>query len=124
MKRLGHLWEILVSTDNLYDAFYKARKGKRQRHEVATFTLNLELEILQLQQELMNGSYHPGGYRQFTIYERKPRIISAAPFRDRVVHHALMNVIEPLDKRFIYDSYACRKGKGVHRAVDRYQCYA
>lgn len=63
----------------------------------------------------------PGAYRLFRIYARKPRIIAAAPFRDRVVHHALMNLIElNLDRIFIYDSYACRRGKGVHAAVDRY----
>ena len=70
-------------------------------------------------------TYRPGAYRLFTIYERKPRLIAAAPFPDRVVHHAVMNVIEPpLDRRFIIDSYACRKGKGVHLAVDRYQGWA
>lgn len=63
--------------------------------------------------------------RRFTLYERKPRQIAAAPFRDRVVHHAAMNRIEPpLDRRFIFDSYACRRSKGTHRAVDRYQAWA
>jgi retron-type reverse transcriptase len=125
MKRLGNLWETLVATDNLYSAFYKARKGKRARPEVAAFSLNLEGEILELQRQLKTGSYQPGPYRQFTVYERKPRQICAAPFRDRVVHHAIMNIIEPtLDRRFISDSYACRPDKGVHRAVDRYQEFA
>ena len=78
-----------------------------------------------LQQELVTGTYSPGAYRQFTVHERKPRVISVAPFRDRVVHHAVMNVLEPLlDKRFIPDSYACRQGKGANKAVDRYQQYA
>ena len=73
----------------------------------------------------MTGTYSPGAYRQFTVYERKPRLISVAPFRDRVVHHAVMHVLEPLlDQRFIPDTYACRKNKGVHRAVDRYQQFA
>ena len=78
-----------------------------------------------LQQELAARDYHVGDYRQFTLYERKPRLISAAQFRDQVVHHALMNVIEaPLDRCFIFGSYACRKGKGVHAAVGRYQGWA
>ncbi len=71
--------------------------------------------------ELRDGGYQPGEYRQFLLHEHKPRLISAAPFRDRVVHHALCNVIEPIfDRGFIHDSYACRKGKGTHAAVDRY----
>ena len=125
MKRLGGLWSALTSWDNLLLAYRKARRGKRSRPEVARYSCHLEPELLQLQQELLQGSYQPGMYRQFTIYDRKPRIISAAPFRDRVVHHAIMNLIEPaLDKRFIEDCYACRKGKGVHAAVNRYQAYA
>ena len=122
MKRFGYLWEQIVSFNNLLLAYRKARKGKRSREEVALFGLNLEKELFQLQDELVEKTYRPGRYRIFTIYERKPRQISAAPFRDRVVHHALMNVVEPLlDRRFIYDSYACRQGKGVHKAVKRYQ---
>lgn len=125
MKRLGGVWQQLVSFENLLLAFTKARRGKRRRNSVALFECNLEKELLQLQHELISGTYCPGDYRQFTIYERKPRLISAAPFRDRVVHHAIMNVIEPtIDRRFIDDSYACRKGKGTHAAVARYQDYA
>ncbi len=125
MKRIGGLWEHIVSFENLLLAYRKARRGKRGRVEVARFGCDLEVELLKLQSELKEGCYSPGNYRQFTIYERKPRVICAAPFRDRVVHHALMNVIEPpLDRGFIHDSYACRKGKGVHAAVDRYQAYA
>ena len=90
--------------------------------EVARFELDLEANLLALQRELREGSYRPGGYRLFEIYDRKPRRIAAAPFRDRVVHHALMNRVEPaLDRTFIRDSYACRVGKGVHAAVNRYQ---
>ena len=89
------------------------------------FECNLEPELLQLQRELQSGEYLPGDYRLFTLYERKPRQISAAPFRDRVVHHAIMNVIEArIDRSFIDDSYACRHGKGTHAAVDKYQQWA
>lgn len=125
MKRIGNLWPKIVSFDNLLLAYYKARKGKKQRDAVAAFSLNLEQELLDLQYQLVNGCYVPGAYRQFIIRERKPRLISAAPFVDRVVHHAVMNVLEPiLDKRFYYHSYACRKNKGVHKAVDQYQIWA
>jgi retron-type reverse transcriptase len=115
----------VVSFDNLLLAYRKARRGKGSRPDVALFALNLERELLGLQRELQDDSYRPGAYRLFEIYERKPRLIAAAPFRDRVVHHALMNLIEPpLDRTFIHDSYACRHGKGVHAAVDRYQAWA
>lgn len=125
MKRLSGIWPKLVSFENLLLAYRKARRGKRSRPGVAEFGLDLERQLLALQRELENGEYQPGGYRLFTIYDRKPRVIAAAPFRDRVVHHAVMNLIEPaLDRTFISDSYACRVGKGVHLAVDRYQAWA
>ncbi len=81
--------------------------------------------LLILQQELLNGSYRPGCYTSFYIHEPKQRLISAAPFRDRVVHHALCNIIEPMfERHFICDSYANRIGKGTHRAIDRLQQFA
>lgn len=125
MKRLGNLWPQMVSFDNLLRAYRKARRGKGNSPEVARFALNLEGELFDLQRQLETGEYLPAAYRLFTIYERKPRLIAAALFRDRVVHHAIMNVIEtPLDRTFIDDSYACRRGKGTHAAVDRYQRWA
>src|SRR5262245_6282491 len=125
MKRLGGIWPKLVSFENLLLAYRKARPAKRSRPGVAEFGLGLEKELIDLQRELGTGEYQPGEYRLFTIYDRKPRVIAAAPFRDRVVHHAVMNLIEPaLDRTFISDSYACRRGKGVHAAVDRYQTWA
>lgn len=125
MKRLGGVFDQVVDFANLHDAWRKARRGKRNRESVARFSLQVERELFQLQDELCDGSWRPGAYRLFTINDRKPRTIAAAPFRDRVVHHAIMNVIEPsLDRTFIDDSYACRRGRGVHRAVDRYQGWA
>ncbi|MBK9308983.1 MAG: group II intron reverse transcriptase domain-containing protein [Nitrospira sp.] len=125
MKRLDGIWNAVTSFENLLSAYRKARRGKRSKRGVAEFGLNLEHELLPLQRSLQDGTYQPGEYRLFTIYERKPRIIAAAPFRDRVVHHAVMQVIEPqLDRTFMFDSYACRTGKGVHAAVDRYQAWA
>jgi RNA-directed DNA polymerase len=122
MKRLGGIWPQVVSFENLLLAYRKARRGKSRKPDVARFELNLEKELLRLQRELRTGDYRPGTYRLFLVYERKPRVIAAASFRDRVVHHAVMNCVEPaLDRSFIHDSYACRRGKGVHAAVDRYQ---
>jgi retron-type reverse transcriptase len=85
---------------------------------VADFLLNLEPELLALQRALEEGTYHPGPYRTFLVREPKPRYISAAPFRDRVVHHALTRVLEPVfEDRFAAQSFACRKGFGTHRAL-------
>ncbi|MGC9329650.1 MAG: reverse transcriptase domain-containing protein [Candidatus Hinthialibacter sp.] len=120
MKRFKNLYPAVFEFQNLLKAARQAQRGKRFRPDVAQFNLNLERELLSLQQELKEKSYRHGGYRHFPIHEGKKRIISSAPYRDRVVHHALCNVIEPLiDRTFIHDSYACRKGKGTHAAVDR-----
>ena len=125
MKTHKHLYPQITSFDNLYLAFKAARKGKRSRPDVAEFEFNLEGNLLDLQKELQEETYTPGEYRNFQIFDPKPRLISAAPFRDRVVHHALCRVIEPLfDRRFIHDTYACRKGKGTHAAIDRAQSFS
>jgi RNA-directed DNA polymerase len=120
LKTHKHLYPQIASFENLYLAFKAARKGKRARPDVAGFEFNLEANLLDLQGELQSETYRPGRYYNFRITDPKPRLISAAPFRDRVVHHALCRVIEPLfDRRFIFDTYACRKGKGTHAAIDR-----
>lgn len=122
MKTYKNLFDSIVSFDNLLLAAKKAQRGKRFRDNVACFNLNLEKNLLRLQKELSEQSYQPGEYRSFYIYEPKKRMISAAPYRDRVVHHALCNIIEPIfEKSFIYDSYANRRKKGTHRAVRRFQ---
>lgn len=122
MKRANHLWPLFISFPNLYAAYANARLGKQSRDSVAAFSLDLEANLFDLQNSLETGNYQPGAYRQFIIRERKARLISAAPFRDRVIHHAIMNVLEPVfEKQFYYHSYACRKGKGTHQAVDQYQ---
>jgi RNA-directed DNA polymerase len=125
MKTYKNLYPQLCSWENLYLAWRKARKGKRGREPAATFEFDLEGNLVQLQRELLDKSYRPGAYTSFHIHDPKRRLISAAPFRDRVVHHALCNVIEPLfERRFIFDSYANRVGKGTHRALDRCQQFA
>lgn len=78
-----------------------------------------------MQRELAAGTWRPGPHRSFYIREHKKRLVTAVPFSDRVVHHALLNVLEPVfESGFISDSYACRRGKGQHRAVDRFQSWA
>jgi RNA-directed DNA polymerase len=120
MKTYRKLYPQVYAFDNLLAAFYKTRKGKRNKPSVARFEYNLEREILQLEEELQGKTYQPGSYRSFYIYDPKKRKISAAPFRDRVVHHGLCNVIHPIyERRFIFDSYANRVGKGTHKALDR-----
>ena len=120
-----HLYPQVWAWENLLLAWRKARKGKRGRAPAATFESNAGENLLALQEELTTHRYEPGGYVSFHIQEPKRRLISAAPFRDRVVHHALCNVIEPLfERRFIFDSYANRVGKGTHAALDRCQEFA
>jgi len=124
-SRASGLWPRLTSFANLLLAHRKARRGKRGRPEVAAFEYDLEANLLSLQRELLARTYAPGPYRAFTIREPKARLISAAPYRDRVVHHALMSVLEPVvDARLAHDCYACRRGKGSHSALDRYTQYA
>jgi retron-type reverse transcriptase len=125
MKRYGNLWSEITTFANLLSAAQKAQKGKRFRENVLAFNYNLEAELLTLKFELETKTYHPGIYRTFEIKEPKPRLISAAPYRDRVVHHALCNIIAPLFERsFIDDSYANRKGFGSHRALRRFTQFA
>ncbi|MBM3983939.1 MAG: hypothetical protein FJ304_27455 [Planctomycetes bacterium] len=120
MKRVGNLWERLISFPNLLRAARKARRGKRDRPATRAFEYNAERELLRIRAELEAGTYQFGPYRTFEICEPKRRLISAAPYRDRVVHHALVNVLEPIYERcFVFDSYACRKGKGTHAGVRR-----
>ncbi|MEK7376376.1 MAG: reverse transcriptase domain-containing protein [Candidatus Margulisiibacteriota bacterium] len=121
MKRYGNIFDKICSFENLLLAANKAQKGKRFKASTGRFNLDLENELIKLQQELLGQTYKMGAYRQFYIYDPKKRLISAAPYRDRVVQHALCNIIEPIfDDILIHDSYACRKDKGSHKAVDRY----
>lgn len=118
MKRTGNLYSHVLSFENLYKAYCKARKGCGKTEEAMCFSLHLEKKLMLLQKELSEQTYEPSGYRTFKIFDPKERIISVAPFRDRVVHHAIINMIEPLfEKTFIFHSYATRKKKGTHAAI-------
>ena len=119
-KTHKHLWQKVTSLGNLMQAANLAMRGRRSLAPAAGFFAEWELECVNLAEELENGSYKPGPYRYFKIYEPKERMVAAAPFRDRVVHHALVRVLEPLfEPRFLEDSFACRKGKGTHAGMRR-----
>jgi retron-type reverse transcriptase len=123
-KTYNNLWDKVISFENLYNAYIEARKGKKYRKEVLEFSYNLEENLIILQNQLYWKMWAPGRYREFYVYDPKKRLIAAPPFNDRIVHHALVRVIEPLfEKKFIYDSYACRKYKGTHAAVLRLQSF-
>jgi RNA-directed DNA polymerase len=127
---MNPLWSELTSLPNLFNAARRAAAGKKARPDVAAFQANLEPELHRLRRQLIGGSYRPGPYHTFRIVDPKPRLISAAPFPDRVVHHALTNIVEQVfERRFIPYSFACRAGLGTHkalaharRACARYSC--
>ena len=119
------LFPQVIEFANLLLAYRKAARGKRGRPAAAGFEHQLADHLLALQEALVSGTYQPGPYRHFFIHEPKRRKISAAPFPDRVVHHALCNIIEPIfEAQFHPHSYANRVGKGTHRAIDQLQAYA
>lgn len=121
MKRYGNLWSHLITFENLLLAALKAQKGKRYNPSVLRFNLNREEELVTLQTELTQKTYQPGPYTTFEIETPKKRMISAAPYRDRVIHHALCNQIAPiLEKSLISHTYANRFGFGTHRALKRF----
>lgn len=120
-----HLFDQICSFENLYLASKKAEKGKRFRHEVAKFNARREENLIAIQKLLRAGQYPFGNFHTIKIVRPKPRLISAADYRDRVAHHALINMIGPLfEKKFIRDSYANQKDKGTHAALDRCTYYA
>jgi RNA-directed DNA polymerase len=116
MRRYGNLFEEIISFNNLLMAAKKAFRGKKDKVKVARFYFDMEKELLRLQEELEQKTYKPRPLRKFQIREPKLREIGASDFRDRVVHHAIFNIVEPIIERsFIPHSYACRTGKGTHR---------
>jgi len=115
MKRINNLFEKIVTKDNLLLAYQKARKGKSGQYGVRIFEKNVEKNIDQIYDKLMSGTYRTSEYSIFRIYEPKEREIFRLPFKDRIVHHAIMNILEPIwVSVFISHSYSCIKGKGIH----------
>lgn len=122
MKTYNDLYPELCSYENLEIAFKKARKRKTLKPYVVEFESNLERNLLAIQFELQTFTYKPSSLTTFIIRDPKTRKISASHFRDRVVYHALCNVISPfLGNCFISDSFANRKGKGTHPAIKRFE---
>ena len=121
-KTHANLWGQITSWENLIKSYREARRGKRYRPETLRFEERLEENLINIQNHLLWGSWRPGPWREFWVYDPKSRLIQAPPFQDRVVHHALVDVVEPLfERKMIYDSYACRASKGTHGAVQRLQ---
>lgn len=121
MKRYGDLWDKIVSYDNLYLAYKKARKNKGWQRQVQEVDADVENKLLAIQEMLIKRTYKVSPYKKRTIFEPKKRDIYILPFYpDRIIQHALMNVIAPLwDKMFIDTSYSCREGKGQHKGVKK-----
>lgn len=122
-KTYKNLFDNALTFSKLMEAHNKARKGKRFRNEVILFEQDLESNLLEIARDLKRGTYKPLGYREFYVYEPKERLIKAAPYKDRVIHQwYVLNFIKPVFQPiFIYDSYACLDGKGMHRAAYRVQ---
>lgn len=120
MKRFGNLVPEIADVDNLLTAFYKAVKGKRLNSEAQSFENNLEQNICKLREELLSGNVVVGKYQYFYIHDPKLRLICAASFRERVIHHAIMNVCHQyFERNLIETTYATRPGKGIYKAIDR-----
>lgn len=116
---------LIADMENLREAFLRAARGKALRHEVVLFRGNLEWHLLHIHSQMLNGQYEFGKYRYFQIREPKLRTICAARFEERVAQHAMMRILHPVFDRYqIYDSYACRIGKGTYKAIDRARLFA
>jgi len=124
MKSYKNLWSKLCSYDNLEKAYKKARMHKTFRSYVMDFEKNLENNLLSLSSELASNHYKPKPLKAFIVRDPKTRKICKSEFRDRVVHHAICNILEPIfDRIFIYDSYANRLNKGTLNALERFDFF-
>lgn len=119
MKRYNNLFDKIVSLDNLYEADKRARRQKSHRPEVMLFDKNKDKLLLDLQRKLINGEYETSEYYVFKIYEPKEREIFKLPYYpDRIVHHAIMNIMEPICvSAFVKGTYSCIRKRGIHKAL-------
>ncbi len=118
-KPVKNLWPLVLEWENLLLAAKEAARNRRFRGEILHYNANLEENLIDLRTRLITGQWHPGPYRQFYVYEPKKRVIHAPWYPDRVLHHALVQVMGPyFEKRFIDQSFACRPGKGTHAASE------
>ena len=117
-KKYKRLYDQIIAEDNLQNAYKKASNGKKSSRGFLVFNEFAQAKLYQLHTQLINKTWQPQPYRVFTIYEPKKRIIGAPTFHDRIVHHALCTIIEPIfDKSFLPYSFACRTNKGTHAGV-------
>jgi RNA-directed DNA polymerase len=124
MNSLINCYDRIIADENLWLAWKLFRRGKRKRADVREFERRLEDSLLSLRQELANGTYQHGQYRQFTVHDPKRRIISAPQIRDQIVHQAIWNVLFPhFDARFSSSVHSCRPGRGTHSAVGKISRY-
>lgn len=120
MKRVGFLIEQIADMDNLRLAFYKAQRGKNEKIEVLAYRALLETHLMALRAQLLKGEVNVGSYRLFKIFDPKERIVCAAAFSERVLHHAILNICEPyFERHMITTTYANRTGKGVYKALEK-----
>lgn len=118
MKKLGDVFDSITQFSHLHDSFYSSIKGKRFRRQVALYKMNLEENLFDLQRNLRNETYTFGPYYGFFVHEPKHRYIESTVFENRIVHHAIYRCLEPwFDPRLYEHSYACRSGRGTHRAM-------
>jgi len=124
-RRLRHIFHSIISVDNLLSAWREFLRGKRRRKDVEEFSLHLMDHVLELHNDLVEKSYLHGQYHAFKVNDPKPRDIHKASVRDRLLHHAICRVLYPLlDRKFIFDSYSCRKNKGTYKAINRFRNFA
>jgi len=124
-RRLCHTFNSIISLENLLTSWQEFIKGKRDRKDVCEFSVCLMDNIFSLRADLLRKTYRHGQYQAFKINDPKPRQIHKAQVRDRLLHHAIYRILYPyFDRKFIYDSYSCRDGKGTHRAINRFRNFA
>ena len=125
MRRAGNLFDRISEFENLRLAFHKAARGRRGQAVVRQFAASLDQRIATMSVAIAEGAFPIGRFQQFLIRDPKERVITAPCFDERVLHHAIMNICEPvMDRWLIDDTFACRTGKGRELAIQRAQYFA
>jgi len=125
MKFFNKNYKDIISVENLLDAWLEFVKGKKSKKDIQLFSINLMDNIFKLQADLLDYTYKHGHYQEFNISDPKPRNIHKAAVPDRLLHHAIYRVLYPFyDRVFIADSFSCRIGRGIHKAIKRFETFA